>query len=841
MNIFDKKLRETEKIKLPVNPTELYDTLIHAPGFDYLRGIQNEFFNKWNEIRETRDIVCKMNTGAGKTLVGLMMLYSKLIEGVGPVVYVCPNKELVIQVKNQAKNYGVPVCVFTNTERIPYDFLNCKSVLICTFDKIFNSRSVFGVENTRNEIIDIGAIVLDDAHSCVRRAEQQSTITIMQDSDVYNRIFELFKDGLTKQSMAATKAIEVGDSTYDLIVPYWEWLDKQDKVLDILYEYKDDPSIDFPLRLIEERFSSCCCYISGKMMEIAPLHVPFYKIPSFNKAKHRYCLSATFDDDTDLLKDLGISKESILNPIIPGNRKDIGERLILAPLRFSNDLTDEVMRENIAKYKDKYNIVILVDAKWKAKPWSELGAEVINKDNISYAIDKLKTSKGNFMVFLNRYDGLDLKDDMCRILVLDGQPIHNDLQETYMATLLANSGTLKAKLAQTIEQGLGRGVRSGSDYCSVLILGNDLVEFLSIDANLNYFSPVTKMQLKLGLSLLDGEETTDSLKTINTIMKYCLEENPSWRAYHKQELLKVGPEELNEYKINKLDMAEIEQNALNAFNERRYNDSKDIIQNYLDKAKRNKLEINDSEKALLIQRAANFAYLGDKVVSNDLQIKAREMCKHMLWPAYGMEYSKIAKPGIQASIITSNIAQFARPQDISIHVETIFKNLEYNPDIKAKMFEKSLAEIGEFLGFSVQTPELDIGTGPDGLWCMTNSEYLILEAKSEKDNNKISRSDIEQLLHSEVWFTNNYGNGLNYKLITLQALNTKEKNTEVKSNMKVISNVGLNKLKSNIRNFVTSLQSKTTNNHDEKEISNLLKANHLTANDIISQYTEKIK
>lgn len=67
-----------------------------------------------------------MNTGAGKTLVGLMMLYSKLIEGVGPVVYVCPNRELVSQVKNQAQNYGVPVCTFGTSERIPYDFLNKK-------------------------------------------------------------------------------------------------------------------------------------------------------------------------------------------------------------------------------------------------------------------------------------------------------------------------------------------------------------------------------------------------------------------------------------------------------------------------------------------------------------------------------------------------------------------------------------------------------------------------------------------------------------------------------------------------------------------------------------------
>lgn len=841
LNIFDKKLKETANIELPLDPIQLYDTLIHETGYEYLRGIQTEFFIEWNKIRETPDIICKMNTGAGKTLVGLMMLYSKLIEGVGPVVYVCPNKELVLQVKNQAKNYGIPVCIFGGTERIPYDFLNKKSILICTFDKVFNSKSVFGVQNISSDIIEIGAILLDDAHSCVSRASKQSTISISRDEELYNRIFSLFKDSLEKQSLAATKAIDTGDSTYDLIVPYWEWLDKQEKVLDIIYEYIDKNDIVFPLRMIEEDFKSCSCYVSGKKIEIVPLHVPYYKIPSFHKAKHRYCLSATFDDDTDLLKNLGISKESILKPIIPGNRKDIGERLILAPLRFSNRLTDEIMRESISIYKSNYNIVVLVDAGWKAKPWSDLGAEIIDKDNISYAINKLKTSKGNLMVFLNRYDGLDLKEDMCRILVLDGQPLHNDLQEAYMATLLSNSDALKAKTAQTIEQGLGRGVRSGSDYCAVLILGNDLVEFLSIESNLNYFSPVTKMQLKLGLSLLDGEDSKDALETINNTLRYCLEENPSWRTYHKRELLQVGTEELNEYRITKLAMAEIEQNSLNAFNERRYDDALGIIQDYIDKIDKEEIQINQIEKALLFERAAQFIYLRDKVISNDLQIRAKRICKDMLWPPHGFEYSKITKPGVQASIVTKNISEFERPQDISIHVEGILKNLEYNPDIKAKHFEKSLAELGEFLGFSAQTPELDTGNGPDGLWCMPNSKYLILEAKSEKDNNKISRSDIEQLLHSELWFKNNYGDGIDYDLISLQSLTIKEKNTEIKENIRVLSEENLKSLKNNLRSFVSSIQNKNTNTHTEKEIAKLLQINYLTANDIVSHYTEKIR
>lgn len=48
--------------------------------------------------------------GYVKTLLGLLMLYSKLSEGVGPAVYFCPDNQLVEQVRYQATLYGIPTC-----------------------------------------------------------------------------------------------------------------------------------------------------------------------------------------------------------------------------------------------------------------------------------------------------------------------------------------------------------------------------------------------------------------------------------------------------------------------------------------------------------------------------------------------------------------------------------------------------------------------------------------------------------------------------------------------------------------------------------------------------------
>jgi replicative superfamily II helicase len=49
---------------------------------------QGDVFDAWYGKRGRTDNTLKMNTGSGKTVVGLLCLQSSLNEGVGPAVYV---------------------------------------------------------------------------------------------------------------------------------------------------------------------------------------------------------------------------------------------------------------------------------------------------------------------------------------------------------------------------------------------------------------------------------------------------------------------------------------------------------------------------------------------------------------------------------------------------------------------------------------------------------------------------------------------------------------------------------------------------------------------------------
>lgn len=835
MNIFQKKLRQISTVKKPIDPISLFTTLYHKEGYGYLRGIQEEVLTIWNDKRTQRDVVIKMNTGSGKTLTGLLMLYSKLVEGIGPAVYICPDKQLILQTLGQASNYGIPTCAFDEqTPRVfPHEFINNKSILVCTSDKLFNGLTIFNSNS-----IKLGCVVLDDAHTCIKKFRKQCTIRVPKRHEIYGRMLNLFKEELQIQAAGTFQRLCEGDTSVVICVPYWSWIYNNKTVIKIISEFGNEINLKFIWPLISDDLLTCNCYFSTKGLEISPIHAPYHEIPSFDEAKFRYVLSATFDDNTDLLKDLGISKDSIMNPIIPKDRKDIGQRLILAPSRYDTKLNSNIMEEYISNISKRgVNVVVLVSSGTNATKWVKLGAMLVDKDNINESLKKLKDSKGNFMVFLNRYDGIDLHGDMCRVLVLDGKPSFTTLEEKYLVNIRAKSSIFEAANAQIIEQGIGRAVRSGSDYCVVYLLGTDLVTFLSYNKNLQYFSPVTSEQLNLGLTLLDGEDKAEPLKTIEETEKLCLDQDESWREYHSNTLLQIKQENISGNTEQNLMIAELEANTIKKFRQRDYKGAYDEITKIFDAEV---YTLTDKDKAWYMQFAAHMVYCFDKAKANDLQVASAKASTKMFHPKNGMIYTKLSKPGVQSALISKNISLFDRPQDIAIYIEGILNSLKYNPDIEAEFFERSLCALGEFLGFSSERPEQDLGNGPDVLWCMTDGHFLVMEAKSRSTHNKITRSNIEQLLHSEEWFTKQYGKSASYSAITLQPPFKKENNAIAGKNQFAIDKECLEKLHSNLRLFVNSLQCKQTKEHSAQEISEKLKEYKLTPGDFRQTYLKKL-
>ncbi|WP_431898903.1 DEAD/DEAH box helicase [Nonomuraea sp. bgisy101] len=112
-------------------------------------------------------MVIKQNTGGGKTAVGLLIARSTLNEELGPAVYLAPDRYLAAQVRAEAAQMWLAV-----TERFDdLAFRSGQSMLVTTFQKLINGQSVFGVGGDHRDKLQMGIVVVDDAHAALATTE----------------------------------------------------------------------------------------------------------------------------------------------------------------------------------------------------------------------------------------------------------------------------------------------------------------------------------------------------------------------------------------------------------------------------------------------------------------------------------------------------------------------------------------------------------------------------------------------------------------------------------------------------------------------------------------------
>ena len=185
MNIdFSKILKSTKS-----DDIEPRDIFMALPGkdkkYEYPRDVQSDVWKKWFECRDNKNNIIKMNTGSGKTTVGLLILKS-------PAVYVVPDAYLVEQVCKEAQTLGIK----TSTDENDLSFIRGQSILIINIHKLINGKSVFGMRGVNN--VEIGSIIIDDAHACLTTIKDQYTLQIPRETEMYSKILQLFSESLKR-------------------------------------------------------------------------------------------------------------------------------------------------------------------------------------------------------------------------------------------------------------------------------------------------------------------------------------------------------------------------------------------------------------------------------------------------------------------------------------------------------------------------------------------------------------------------------------------------------------------------------------------------------------------
>src|SRR5690242_5553497 len=87
-------------------PADPFEVFARRPSLDGtpndLWGGQREALLAWAKDRKRRDVLISLNTGSGKTMLGVLIAQSMANEPGGKCVYVCSTIDLVIQTEKEA-------------------------------------------------------------------------------------------------------------------------------------------------------------------------------------------------------------------------------------------------------------------------------------------------------------------------------------------------------------------------------------------------------------------------------------------------------------------------------------------------------------------------------------------------------------------------------------------------------------------------------------------------------------------------------------------------------------------------------------------------------------------
>lgn len=834
---FKKKLNST-KITRKTEPCELYSTLDRKSVAGPLRPAQEYILKEWYEKHhDDRDLIIKLHTGEGKTLIGLLLLQSMINSKNGPCVYICPNIYLSKQVCSEAEKFGIPYCVINSNNQIPDEFICGEKILITHAHKVFNGKSIFGIDNN---FINVGTVILDDSHACIDVIKESQTICIKKtdNNDVYSKIVSLFSDDLLDQGEGSFLDITNGNYDTFMPVPYWSWYDKKTEMLRILSEANKIDSIQFVWPLMRDRIKDYCCYISGSEIEIVPYNTNVDIFGSFAKANHRILMSATTQDDAFFVKGLSFSPNAVKTPLMFKEQKWSGEKMVIIPSLINESCDRDLVVTKFSKMTNaKFGMVALVPNTRIANHYISLGATYADKGNIFNIIESLKKKEFEKIVVVNnRYDGIDLPDECCRILIIDSMPFFNSISDKYEKKCRPNSEIINKKIAQKIEQGLGRGVRGEKDYCSILIIGSDLVKFMRSVNTKKYFSVQTQKQIDIGLEIAkmaseDHNPDESAIESVTSLIKQMLVRDDGWKEYYNSEMdsieqidnkSNIYEQLLEESEIEKMYMLEEFEKAASA------------MQDFIDKYAKDTLE-----KGWYLQQLARYYYPIKKEEAVKIQKAAFKSNPQLMKPKVGIEYTKVSFiHENRMNKIREYLNQFNSFNELLLAIDEILDNLSFG--IESDKFEDSVKKIGELLGFMSQRPDTEIRKGPDNLWCGTDNEYAFFECKSEVEETRqeINKHEAGQMNNHCAWFESEYGKNTpvsRYLLIPTKELSFYGDFTH---EVKIIRKGKLRKFKEAIKGFVNELKSYAINDISDETLQKLINSYKLNMCDIKEHYSE---
>lgn len=738
--------RISVKIKeiLPVDPIELFQKLkITDSSINDLWLAQGDALREWHRLRNNDDLGIVLNTGAGKTLVGLLIAQSIVNETRGKVLYACSSIQLVEQTAEKARGYGLNVTTYFHGEFSNNSFTRGEAPCITTYQALFNGHSKFFRE-------PVAAVIFDDAHAAEHLLRDHFSLRIAREdfAATYSAIVSMYKPyhQLIGRASSYEELVDPNSRRFFLIPPF-EIQKQLEELRRILHaaRFPENQDTTFAWEHLKDHIDLCCILISGSEITVTPPFVPVLTLPYFRKGVRKVYLSATLSAPDAFARTFGHAPDHI---IAPSTTAGECERLIVISSRLHQKYDDVETTKQIIK---DCKALIIVPTYRRSNRWSDV-ATPPPREKVSEAVKAFKSDRGKPKLLLAaRYDGVDLPGETCRAMVIDDLPMGVGPLERFMWEQLNLSSTLRTAIASRVIQSFGRISRGMSDHGVVFITGPKLVDWLMTPRNLSALPAFLQKQIQLGFAF---SEQANSVEDLMAATQQCLSREDGWLAAYDSFMKNAEPEERDDDLDLLKRIAESEADFIQWLWKRDYPKAAKCLSETLEDA----FVLSASTGAWhALWLGRTFELLGDSEHAREQYVRAH--ANQLSIPAYPIE------------------ADYSTGVDIPVQISEVDRLYKINSDGKItppnalqrelsyldgsgtfKQVEESLRILGQLLGMHSTRPDKEFGTGPDVLWWLPGYPALCIEVKTDKEpESRYQKKDLGQLSDHIQWVRNNTG------------------------------------------------------------------------------------
>ncbi|UIN45048.1 DEAD/DEAH box helicase family protein [Bacillus licheniformis] len=743
--------KKTKKIKGPLD--------YQSKMIDFYMG---EALNK-------KDVAFELPTGSGKTLVGLLIGEFRRRKNKEKVVYVCPNNQLVHQVVEKANNvYGIKVHGFTG-KKDNYDptseaaYMTAEAIAVTNYSSIFNTSSFFS---------DADILIFDDAHSSESYIASNWSLEISRhkNSNLYFSIVNLLKDHL--EITQYNRMMNDNPTSEDMV-----WSDKFPNIkfsenIEVLFPLIDNAihndKLQFPWFNIKNHLNACNMFLSWKEILIRPYIPPTMTHQPFANATQRIYMSATLGESGELERITGVKKIYRLPTVSEWDKKSIGRRFFVFPnASFPSRQNNEVL----LKIKELVNrMLILVQDGRKAEQLTKIfedntaATKVFTNKDIEVSTDEFVKSADGVAILANRYDGIDMHNDKCKMLIIEDLPNATHLQEKFLSRRMAASVLFNERVRTRIIQAIGRCTRSDDDYAAVCIYGNELANALVSPKNIVNYPSELRAELEFGFEQSKNHKNIESLVDL---LKLFFKHGEEWEEA-ENEIYSMRDEYIKEdNKHSETENFRRLKNAVEYEVEFQYAIWKEDYELALEKIDKILSQLDGTSlkgyKGFWHYTAGFIAYQIGKKGSNHQYLKVSN--NHFIYASKSTEtinwFNKLLNDStVQEEVTEENlydvierienqIVQYGA-RNLRKFEEKVEEILEELDSEDGNTFERGHEKLGTLLGYLAENGKGDADPDP---WWIINDEYCIVsEDKIYKSETKpIPVNHVRQACTHENW------------------------------------------------------------------------------------------